>query len=683
MGMRRFLLLSGAVCAVAFAQCVIPPEVAGLNREQVQARIDAGQDRFILYLRLLDLTSGQPKPGPLAPMFAQLLARHAADPRFIYLHGRSLIGRNTPEAIAELRRAVSADPKLPWTYLALADIYDSPNFRDDQAGEAAVAQFRKLCPDAVEGFRRLDRIKDPQELAARAAELRALLESRPGAGGGKYWSPLWAAEFRAAPDSAYPKLRQRVAADLRRLEALPDHESRTMRSALLDGYKLANETEASARLAAGFDAPDSPVMLAYRELETRYQARTRNITRQEHEQMMREMAVASAEWVRKWPASYFAWSLRLGALPFAPTWSEADLIQAGEKVLELGQKRELEWHYPPDQLHVAEIWVRFGVRPEAALKLAEQALEEISRGPEQPSDLTANANTVRAMEYSRFGFDLSLWDAMGAVVDASLLLKRSATVRSTMDRMQRWLDDNAARGNDPTSGYSQFQGRWNLYTGKIAESDGRKLDALAYYAKAVASGGYRDYEADHARALWLEQGGSKDAWEVVSARPPRPAPPAKSNTTHDLPPFAAFAEFGKPMPELHLRDTHGAAWTLDRFKGKRTFVNVWATWCAPCREEFPSLVKLQELAKGRDDVQVVTLNVDDNPGLVAPFLAEYHATTPTLLGGRDYVSGFIGMLGVPQNWLVDRDGVVRKKTHGYYGPADWPRRMLDELLRLP
>ena len=114
-------------------------------------------------------------------------------------------------------------------------------------------------------------------------------------------------------------------------------------------------------------------------------------------------------------------------------------------------------------------------------------------------------------------------------------------------------------------------------------------------------------------------------------------------------------------------------------------MNVWATWCPPCREEFPAIQKLYELTKDRDDIQILTLNVDDeNPGLVAPFLAANKVTSPVLLDARPYVVNFVGMLGVPQNWLIDRNGVLRAKSHGFDETLkDWPARVLQQLEQLP
>ncbi len=91
------------------------------------------------------------------------------------------------------------------------------------------------------------------------------------------------------------------------------------------------------------------------------------------------------------------------------------------------------------------------------------------------------------------------------------------------------------------------------------------------------------------------------------------------------------------------------------------------------------------MTKGRDDVQVISLNVDDeNPGLVEPFVSANHATVPVIVAGRPFVAGLMGGVSVPQTWLVDRNGTIRYVTRGFDDSVqDWARLMLERLEQLP
>ena len=147
--------------------------------------------------------------------------------------------------------------------------------------------------------------------------------------------------------------------------------------------------------------------------------------------------------------------------------------------------------------------------------------------------------------------------------------------------------------------------------------------------------------------------------------------------------FTAWTRAAQPLPEMNLQDLLGKTWTLASLKGKSTFVSVWATWCAPCMDELPHLQKLYELVRSRDDVQVITLNLDENPGEVEPFMKSRNYTFPVVLSARKYVEGVMEHFTVPMNWLVDRSGVIEEKSNGFESkPADWPKRMIEKLAAL-
>ncbi|HSN53760.1 MAG TPA: TlpA disulfide reductase family protein, partial [Candidatus Sulfomarinibacteraceae bacterium] len=92
--------------------------------------------------------------------------------------------------------------------------------------------------------------------------------------------------------------------------------------------------------------------------------------------------------------------------------------------------------------------------------------------------------------------------------------------------------------------------------------------------------------------------------------------------------------------------------------------NIWATWCAPCMLELPYLQKVHEALGERSGAQVVTLNIDRNPGLVAPFLERHGYTFPVCLA-TDNVGEIGGASSVPQTWIVDRDGIIRHSQNGF------------------
>ena len=668
-----------SLCAIGSAQdggypCQFPAEIGGLTIEQVRSRLAAGQDDFFLQMQLLHLTPNAPKPGALAPEFERKLREHPSDGRFLYLYGRALIGKNTPEAIVQLNRAASVTPALPWPYMALAEIYTSRNFKDDGKLIENMRAYRRLCPANTNGFLHLDKVTDPAEAATWARELRALLEKSADPEDGRYWRILWTAEFRTAPQAEYDALRAKVAADVKRLESLPERENRTQLVALWDGYKLSGQMDDAGRMDRLLDQ-DHDFRKTYDLWSEKSGLRSNTIITDERRQVIfQEYAKLSAGWIAKWPDSRMAWSIRLSAMTSGPDWTKEELERVGEQCLKFAAKRPLGWTYAPTELRVAQRWVRYGIRLKDSVKMAEESLDQILLGPEELSDLSAPPNAAEIVKGRQYGFDVSVWDAMGVIVDGAAQLKDFDKARRMLGKMQRWLDENQFKKDDATTGYTGFQSRYLQHAGKLAEVEGHKIDAVALYTRAIAISSVNPEERKRIRALWDEQGGTEDGWAIATKRLPAPKPP-------EQPPlgvareYAAWTKIDKALPEANLRDPQGKPWAVSNLKGKTTFLNVWATWCPPCLEELPQIQRLYELSQERGDFQVMTFSVDENPGELEPFLTAHGYTFPVILARR-YVESVAGQYTIPQNWIVNAEGTLREKSVGFdAGIADWAGKM--------
>ena len=135
--------------------------------------------------------------------------------------------------------------------------------------------------------------------------------------------------------------------------------------------------------------------------------------------------------------------------------------------------------------------------------------------------------------------------------------------------------------------------------------------------------------------------------------------------------MAAFLVRPKPLdlPNITLATATGDAKNLADWKGKIVLLNIWATWCVPCRQEMPALDKL-ETELGGDQFQVVAVNIDKGgPDKAKTFLEETGATHLALYTdptGKLFVS--VKTVGMPTTLLIDRDG---KEIGRLIGPADW------------
>jgi hypothetical protein len=87
---------------------------------------------------------------------------------------------------------------------------------------------------------------------------------------------------------------------------------------------------------------------------------------------------------------------------------------------------------------------------------------------------------------------------------------------------------------------------------------------------------------------------------------------------------------------------------------------------------------LIETYKGRPEVQFLTLNMDENPGLIEPFLNDKKLVL-TVLPAYSFVEDTLKVSGIPQNWIVDSSGVVRLKGVGYDATQKWETGMMDAI----
>lgn len=124
---------------------------------------------------------------------------------------------------------------------------------------------------------------------------------------------------------------------------------------------------------------------------------------------------------------------------------------------------------------------------------------------------------------------------------------------------------------------------------------------------------------------------------------------------------------GSRAPDFHATTvtTPPAARSLDSYRGQVVLLNIWATWCAPCRIEMPSIERLhREL--GPDGLHIVAVSID-NPGTdaaIRSFVSEYGLTFDILHDESGDIKQQYQTTGVPETFIIGRDGTIRKKVIG-------------------
>ena len=165
--------------------------------------------------------------------------------------------------------------------------------------------------------------------------------------------------------------------------------------------------------------------------------------------------------------------------------------------------------------------------------------------------------------------------------------------------------------------------------------------------------------------------GRPDNQGVPASTAETPAPSPKSGNplaTGAMTTFV-FKTQPEPLPDIKFLNGSGAETSLASLRGKVVLLNVWATWCAPCREEMPALDKLQA-ALGSDKFQVVALAVDKS-GIAGAkkFLGEIKAEKLEAFADPTAKEGTrLKVIGMPTTILIDAEG---REIGRLIGPAHW------------
>jgi peroxiredoxin len=166
------------------------------------------------------------------------------------------------------------------------------------------------------------------------------------------------------------------------------------------------------------------------------------------------------------------------------------------------------------------------------------------------------------------------------------------------------------------------------------------------------------YQINHRRTVTVHSDGSEDS--AGSGNAPVPA--------------------GDLASDFKLEDAFsGETVSLAALKGKVVFLNVWATWCGPCREEMPSMETLfDELKTNKDFVMLAVSQDTKGKSVVVPYVQKNGYHFKILLDPENKVGDSYGVSGVPETFIIDRKG--RIVAH-HMGAFDWSRPDVKEALQ--
>lgn len=120
---------------------------------------------------------------------------------------------------------------------------------------------------------------------------------------------------------------------------------------------------------------------------------------------------------------------------------------------------------------------------------------------------------------------------------------------------------------------------------------------------------------------------------------------------------------GATATDFSLSDLQGKKLSLTDYRGKVVLLDFWATWCAPCQEEIPHFVEMQN-QYGSSGLQVVGISMDDDAKPVQEFYRQHQLNYPVAVGDTKLAERFGGILGLPVTFVIDRQGRITKKFVG-------------------
>ncbi|MFC0298351.1 TlpA disulfide reductase family protein [Geobacillus jurassicus] len=154
-------------------------------------------------------------------------------------------------------------------------------------------------------------------------------------------------------------------------------------------------------------------------------------------------------------------------------------------------------------------------------------------------------------------------------------------------------------------------------------------------------------------------------WAVYDTLSNQVASPVEDGTQHESE-IVEGIEVGNQAPDFALRTLDGKEVRLSDLRGKRVIVNMWATWCPPCRAEMPDMQKFYERYKD-EGVEIVAVNLTQSEKQleqVARFIQEYGITFTVVLDEKGEVSRQYQAHAIPTSYLIDSQGIIRKKMIG-------------------
>jgi thiol-disulfide isomerase/thioredoxin len=374
---------------------------------------------------------------------------------------------------------------------------------------------------------------------------------------------------------------------------------------------------------------------------------------------------AAKRWCELWPDDPEVWLARFQALARKDDATAEELLSTADTLLEKLAGRPDFRAEPLVPFQIARTFVEKDVGLDRVPGLVRRGLDQL----EQMRTRFVGEGPEAALVVSPIDQMLAYqgWVGRQALVEAYLKQRRYDDARAELTTMEGLLPEAGSSSGGLDDAYQSLYLRstWLSASADLALAESRKVDALLYRnAALILEPGPQVGPREEMATIWRELGASEDA--------------VRSWLTLGLP---TADPLGQPvqleLPEFEFQDLAGQTWRLSDLSGKAVLINVWATWCPPCLDELPYLQKLHERVKDRPGLVVLTLNVDENPGVVEPLMRRHGYDFPVVFA-YDYMLDLWGyQWAIPCTYIVDRNGTVRRELSGFDADQEnWQDRVL-------
>lgn len=628
------------------------PKVFALR--DLQQRVTPWEDQAAFRARLMEEL--KTADDPVLALTTAAMAWHRTD---------------TPQAIALLQRAQELQPGDPVSALQLARIHIDGKFQDRDKSRHFFEVYATGCPgslDADVDFTMWQAAAPLETQARMAAALRQRLQQVSEPEDADLFSVLWSIEFRTRPAAEHGAVRQQVREDIAALEKRFTNPDARLLSVFRDGSKQAGAPpDELAAYGARIQQADPNSWEAFwvaNELWTQAHREPENHSNAE----------AWAAWKRARFEILSRWKEQFPQV----TWLIEERVELGIDIGALTKEEAIHAIAEPLALGMERKQILLSPAMTASTFLLDRQWEH---GRTIPWLRKAWEDAVRldVLEYAN-----------------DTLTEKDRTRRQERGGYQSWVAQEwlrAARAiglqelpsglrelvERPVPETQEYLTDYFVALGRLAAFDGRAADALTYYQQALANrqstpgftrGIHKDLLLEEAKAYFLEANGTEQGFAVWSGSRTKPGE-ALASERWETP--------KKKLPSFALQDLNGKTWSLSQQEGKVVLINLWATWCGPCVAELPLFQKLYDATKHRTDIQLLTFNIDAQPGLVEPYMKERGFSFPVLIA-EPFVRELLDSVTIPQNWLVNRQGEWVATQVGFdANEPDWIGRMRSKL----